>query len=191
MRKFSFLIFTVSILIFVAVLFMAHNEPSTEVLEKDLSELRTAIESADLDAAQYSGGIIFLQIQLRKNSLMATEAMLIQKRKSILRKVDLIYTIEARKILPASDEQLAAINSDMLAMQAKIKLMQNEAAQYRGGLILSALLLNIETQKITLANLQHKYYTAKYGIPISAFSEDLNKEKKAPIGMAVEDKDAL
>jgi hypothetical protein len=191
MKKFSILFFLINIFLFLIFLFYLHNEPSSEALDGDLREIQAAIQAADLDASQYKGGIILNQIQLRKNILLSTEAMLNHKRKSILRKIDLIYVIESNKYSPASIEQLAAIEQDMILIQEKIKKAQDEAAKYSGGLILSTLLFNIEAQKITLTELEHKYYTSKYGIPLLTLSDGDNKNKDKPVGKIVNDKDAL
>lgn len=191
MKKHNQFLIGACVLIGVGMLFFAHSEPSGDLLDKDLVELHTAIEAADTEATQYRGGLILAQIQLRKSVLQTTEAMLLQKRKSLLRRLNLNYVVEAKEVKPASADQLAAIEKDMQDVEAKIKKALDEAAQYSGGLIQITLLMNVETQKMTLAALQHKYYTAKYGIPFVAVDFDKPQEKKAPVGKAVEDKDAL
>lgn len=191
MKKRHLWIIGACVLIGAGMLFFAHSEPSSEVLDKDLAEIHAAIAAADTEAAQYRGGLILVQLQLRKSVLQTTEAMLLQKRKSLLRRINLKYSVDTKEVKPASADQLSAIEKDMQDVESKIKKALDEAAQYRGGLIQITLLMNAETQKMTLAALQHKYYTAKYGIPFVAVDFDKAHEKKAPVGKAVEDKDAL
>ncbi|MBY0408332.1 MAG: hypothetical protein K2Q01_11635, partial [Rickettsiales bacterium] len=161
------------------------------ILDKDMAELHAAIDTADADAAEYRGGLIVAQIKLRKAALQNTEAMLLQKRKSLLRRINLNYVINAKETKPASADELAAIEKDMRDLDAKIKAAINEAAQYRGGLIQATLLMSAETQKMTMATLQHKYYTAKYGIPMLTLDNGETTGKTVPAGKTVDDKDAL
>ena len=105
MKKHHLWIIGACVLLGAGMLFFAHSEPSSELLDKDLAELHTVIEAADAEAAQYRGGLILAQIQLRKSVLQTTEAMLLQKRKSLLRRINLNYVIEAKEVKHDSAEQ--------------------------------------------------------------------------------------
>ncbi|HEU5046510.1 MAG TPA: hypothetical protein VFT64_01565 [Rickettsiales bacterium] len=192
MKTQYYLLGGILVLLTIGVLLVAHSEPSTYALDKDLAEVHAAIEAVNAEAAQYSGGLILIQIQLQKSVLQNTEAMLLQKRKALLRRIELGYTIDGKKSAPATTEQLDKIQKDIQEVKSKIEKTEQEAAQYNGGLIQVTLLMSAETQKMTLAALEQKYYTAKYGIPFVSVDFDTAKDKKAVSpGKIVNDKDAL
>ncbi len=117
--------------------------------------------------------------------------MLSQKRESFIRRINLKYIVEGKEVAPASADMLDEIQKDIQETENKIEATEKEASQYSGGLIQVTLLMNAETQKMTLAALQQKYYISKYGIPLARVDFDASKDQKMLPGKITKDKDAL
>ena len=56
------------------------------------------------------------------------------------------------------------LQSEIQLMKQEIEIDKNEASKYSGGLILSMKLMTIATKEQSLAALQQKYLTVKYGL---------------------------
>ena len=168
--------------------------PSTEELEADLANVRRQIVEADKEVSKYEGGLILVQIRLRIETLKNTEAMLEQKRLSIVRAIRLDYTIDGKPQPTVSAEELSPLEDDIKTLEAEINQQTAEAAIYSGGLIKFMKLSAIETSRVTLATLKMRYLTAKHGIPIFGFERsgagDPPRSEEKP-GRVVEDKEAL
>ncbi len=168
--------------------------PSTEELEADLTNVRRQIVEADKEASKYKGGLLLVMIRLRVETLKNTEAMLEQKRLSIVRAILLNHTIDGKPQPTVSAEELSALEDDIKALEAEINKQTAEAAIYSGGLIKVMKLSAIETSRVTLATLKMRYLTAKHGIPIFGFegsgTGDPPRSEEKP-GRVVEDKEAL
>ena len=171
--------------------------PSTKELEGDLAEVKAAITTAQDEVAQYKGGLIKTQIELRVQILKNTEAMLEQKRKSILRSIDLDYTIDGKAYKNYTEKQLKSLEVDIQSTKSEIIKQQTEADKYRGGLIKTMQLTAVAIARVTLANLEMRYLTARHGIPLFAPETETTRAspgtapKKEPVGKVVKDKDAL
>lgn len=142
----------------------ADIESTNVQLDSDFAEVEIMLEDARRDAAQYSSGIILVQIQLRQATLKSTKAMLLQKKKSWLRNISLAFTVEGEEVLPWSVDQIAEIEDEITATTQTIASSQAESDLYRGGLIKNLIELRVATERQTLALLKQKQITAKYGI---------------------------
>jgi hypothetical protein len=175
------------------LLWVAHNEPSTAALDADLAHLSTEIADADAEAAKYQGGLIKSLTELRREILRSTEAMLQQKRASLLRRIDLSFTLE--KSAPSPAAKLEEIDADIRAAQSKLAADEMDAKRYTGGLVQAMALTTVATDRLTLSQLRLAYYGAKYGTGFSI--PELNRPRTAPPrkdtnpGKVVTDKDAL
>jgi hypothetical protein len=147
---------------------LARSGPSTVALESDLSTVRAEIAAADREAATM-GGLLAVEANLRVQVLRSTEAMLDQKRMSLLRGITLAYRDDrpGARLLP---DEAARIEKEVTAANADLSDAQSEAARYSGGLILSMLLVRGETDKVTLATLKQQQALARYGIPIPSLA---------------------
>jgi hypothetical protein len=180
-----------SIAVIVAAFAFAAAEPTSAALDSDLKDVRAAIRDADNDAAQYAGGLIKTQIELRKQFYKTTEAILLQKRSSLLRRIDLRYTVDGRLIEQASAEVLAALRNDIDQVSSQVTAAQNDSAKYSGGLIQAMYLSSVASGQLTIAGLRQKYYAAKWGIPYLAVDAASNNGTSLPTGNVVKDNDAF
>jgi hypothetical protein len=181
-----------------ALFFLAYSEPSTTALDADLADIRGQIKAADEEATKYSGGLMKTVIDLRKDILLSTEAMLAQKRASLIRRIDLRYTVTGSILAPASAEKLAEIISDIEKAKAKLAEDEKTAARYTGGLLQVMSLMNTEVDRLAISQLGLAYYGAKYGLsfpikvelPNPTPKTDRGPSQNSP-GLVVKDKDAL
>lgn len=155
-------------------------EPVTDkALDSAISSLNQRIKEAKADAIQYSGGLLKVQIELRQSILQTTKAMLEQKRESLLRMISLNYTVNGAKAVPATKDELATIEQDLISAREKASKANAEANKYSGGLIKAMALSAAATASVTEAMLEQHYYARKYGI--SAMMNGLNSlERKKP-----------
>jgi len=163
--------------------------PTTEELDADLTRVRTEIKQASSEADKYAPSLMKSLIELRRQTLANTEAMLSQKRASVLRRITLSYRFDGQQLTPASDKELKEIIGEIEQAESKVAQAKKHAEQYSGGLVQVLALMSVETDELSVSQLRLKFYSAKYGLPI--FS--LPNEKKAgePPGQIVRDKDAL
>jgi hypothetical protein len=164
--------------------------PNTASLDSDLGLVREQIEDALREDEKYSGGAIKALIQLRLNTLQHTKALLEQKRSALLKRVWTRYSIDGHSIAPATNADLAAIMVEIAEAEEKLKRSTLNAERYSGGLIQAMALMTAETDRISVAQLRLKFYSAKHGLPL--FSGALgHKPKPSTPGRIVGDKDAF
>ncbi len=175
------------------LLLMAYSEPSTAVLDSDLAEIRVRIKAAGDEDAKYAGGLIKVIVALEREVLRSTEAMLEQKRTSLIRRIDLRYTVEGRTLTPANDERLKQIADDLEKAGAALAEDQAEAARYAGGLVQTMALMTAATDRLNIAQLSLAYYGAKYGLalPVEVRTGRTDVPVHSSPGTVVKDKDAL
>lgn len=175
-----------------AFLFYAHSNPSTAALDGDIAQLRAQIDAADAEDKNYAGGAIKALIEFRAQMLRGTEAMLEQKRASVLRRIDLRYTVEGKTLAPASPAQLASMEQDIEKAKAAVAADEAEAARYTGGLLQAMKLMTASEDRLNLAQLTMAYYSAKYGLaPPPLKGPEAAPPKPVAPGKVVPDKDAL
>lgn len=162
--------------------------PSTAELDAEIASTKTEIAAADAEAASYSGGLIFVQTQLRVAILKNTLAMLEQKRASFLRGITLNYQEPTPRISAPADDTAALAELDKARGDAKAA--QREAAMYSGGLIQTMALVREATAKTTEAAIEQQIVFMKLGIPLPSLSGTNPPVPKSP-GKTTSDKNAL
>jgi hypothetical protein len=169
-------------------------EPTRETLDVDIKSVDEEIAAAQKEAVQYNGGLIAQQIQLRLETLKTTRAMLDQKRLALLRLIDLSYVVEGKTVAPAVPSDLEQMQVDMKRIGDKLSQDEAELAGYSGGLVQVMMLVTVATEKSTLALMEMRYLTAKWGIlltvPQISASGGGEPDSGNP-GTVVKDKDAL
>ncbi|HVV78449.1 MAG TPA: hypothetical protein VHD59_02395 [Pseudolabrys sp.] len=170
--------------------FIVTDDPNTTTLDSDIANVRHEIKNAEDESAKYSSGLIKVYIDLRLETYHLAEAMLSTKRASILRRINLVYTVKNETANPKPD--LSEIEADITAQQRKVDAAALKAIQYSGGLVQALALSSLETERLSLAFLQLALYGQKYGIPIpsKSFSKADEAKPQSP-GNVVSDKDAL
>ncbi|MFP3848952.1 hypothetical protein [Pseudomonas sp. W5-01] len=135
----------------------------TEALRSELNSTKQEIGVANSTASTY-GGAIKLLATARLEILKANEALLEQRIQAIESGAKI--NIQVPAVQP--DQVLASsIANEITTAKAGIAAGQVEANQY-GGLIKALKLATVATQEQTLAMLEQRYLSAKYGLPQSA-----------------------
>jgi len=176
------------------LLLIAHSERSTTALDADLARVRTQIEAADEENAIYQGGVIKALITLRREILLSTEAMPDQKRRSLVRRIDLEYVIQGKMQSGADAKTLSNIEADLASAQTKLSADEAEAQRYSGGLIKVMSLTTVATDRLTIAQILLALYSQKYGLtaPITLNGQaNANKSDQPQTGRVVPDSEAL
>ena len=94
--------------------------PTTQELESDLKEVRQQLSSAEQDGAKYSGGVIKVLIEARRQILSNTEAMLIQKQSALLRRISLKFVVQGRELMEATDAELKDVVEEINQAERKL-----------------------------------------------------------------------
>jgi hypothetical protein len=162
------------------------SDPSTEQLDADLTTIHTEIAQAEAGRTAFAGGAIENLFTARVEILRTTAAMLDQKRSSMLRKIDLIYSVDGARTVPNSD-LLAAIDREISVAKAERDRLQAEAARYSGGLIQTIALMNAATTEVSIAQLNQARLAEQYGFHFR-FSVE-GAEPQQPIGRSIVDND--
>ncbi|MDH2398169.1 hypothetical protein QDQ39_20395 [Providencia rettgeri] len=146
-------------------------------LKSELAATEKSLSNANLDQEKYAGGLIKSLIQTRTEVLETNKALLQQRINAIESGAKINIAIDGIQQNPELAKQLEL---EIAKVEEEIKAEKKEAEQYSGGLILSMKLATIATQEQTLAMLQQKYLSAKYGlmIKINTDTADASKEPK-------------
>lgn len=152
----------------------------TEALRSELNSTKQEIGVANSTASTY-GGAIKLLATARLEILKANEALLEQRIQAIESGAKI--NIQVPAVQP--DQVLASsIANEITTAKAGIAAGQVEANQY-GGLIKALKLATVATQEQTLAMLEQRYLSAKYGLPQSAMGAPTSGQLSASTSTAV------
>jgi hypothetical protein len=183
----------VSLAVVAGALVFLHSEPSTATLDADLATMRSEIVATERERSQGSRGAIGALTSLRLAIFKTTEAMLSQKRESLLRGINLTYTVKGHPLTPVTDEALSKIAKDLAGAQQKLAKDEVEVQRYSGGLIQALSLMTVAADRLSVAEIELAYYGSKYGIALPVQFHppaDIKPGQSAP-GAIVKDKDAL
>ncbi|HBV90875.1 hypothetical protein NIM72_16980 [Pantoea sp. B550] len=161
------------------------EKQKVEQLKVELSQTESEISSANATNQNYSGGLIKTLISARVEILKTNQALIKQRIDAIESGAKI--TMDVHVIKP--DEAAAdSVKSEIDALNAQISQAKAEANQYSGGLVLAMKLAAIATQEQTMAMLQQRYLSARYGLA-NAMPSDLkqgNVAEAKPIEKAVQ-----
>ena len=130
-------------------------------LQGELAQVESEIESAEEENRAYSGGLIKTLIALRLEILRTNHALIQQR----------VHALESGAeidIIVSGSEPDPELATNLLAgievQQIKIAEGEREASRYSGGLVQAMALSSVATQRNTLAMLEQRYFTSKYGL---------------------------
>lgn len=170
---------------------IANPVPSTEQLDADLNQVRVAIKQASSESEKYGPSAIKAIVEARRQILLNTESMLLQKRTSALRRINLNFEFNGSGLRPETDNELNSIKAEIDQAKQKLAVSVKNANQYTGGLVQAMALMSVQTDELTISQLWLKFYSAKYGLPFF-FKVDNAANQPAPApGNVVKDRDAL
>lgn len=132
----------------------------TEALESELADIQAQLEEAMAVASRYDGGLILSLIEGRQQALLLSQS-LVQNRLAAARG-EATVSIQVPAVEP-DPERAQELLREIGALQSRIEKTGQEVEQV-GGLIQTLALSRLETEKLTLAQLQMAYYQAAYGI---------------------------
>ncbi len=130
-------------------------------LKSELSQTESELNSTQSEANNYAGGILKYLAESHLEVLKTNKALIEQRINAIEAGAKINVVITGVKPDP---DKANSIQKDIDTLKAQIKEAKNDAAQYSGGLVLSMKLVAIATQEQTLAMLQQRYLSAKYGL---------------------------
>nr|WP_235501690.1 hypothetical protein [Trabulsiella odontotermitis] len=130
-------------------------------LKTELSQTESQISEAKEVARQLSGGLIKNLTAARLEILETNKALLEQRINAIESgaKIDVVVTS-----LKPDPELASSIKTEIDNLNVQINKARADASQYSGGLVQALKLSTVATQEQSMAMLQQKYLTAKYGL---------------------------
>ncbi|CAM7037814.1 hypothetical protein [Enterobacter roggenkampii] len=130
-------------------------------LKVELSQVVSDISDAKSEDQKYSSGLIKGLIKTRLEVLETNKALLQQRINAIESGAKIETVISAVK---PDLNSAASILKDIDGLKVEIDSAKKDASQYSGGLVLAMKAAAIATQEQTLALLQQRYLSAKYGL---------------------------
>lgn len=130
-------------------------------LKTELSQTEVEISAAKEVDQQFSGGLIKNLTTARLEVLGTNKALLEQRINAIESGAKIDLVVSGTKPDP---ELAASIKTEIDNLTAKINEAKADASQYTGGLIQVLKLSAVATEEQSMAMLQQKYLTAKYGL---------------------------
>ncbi|UJW86388.1 hypothetical protein [Devosia sp. SL43] len=171
------------------VLDFANESPSTAILDADIALVRSEIEAVEIERGRFSGGAIESIFDARLGILQTTVSMLEQKRMSLLRRVDLNYTIDGTAHEP-NETSILALEADLAAAKSDRDRYQAEADLYSGGLVQTLALVNVATSELSISQANLAIMAERHGF---VFDWKTSSQTSVPIGQTVvtHEEDAL
>lgn len=144
------------------------NVPSTVDLDNDITELIKGIKDTENEINNYSGGLLKLLLELRKEILTNTKLMLEQKRSGLKRFININYSIDGNKYIPPNNknELLKDIQGEIIYIKTDIAKALKESNRYSGGLIKVLIEVRAATLENSLAFIKQRELLLKYDIPL-------------------------
>lgn len=158
-----FLTRAVPFVIAMYISFPAAAQTSDE-LQTELDLVLGQVERANSVIDQYDGGLIRALAETRKEALLLSEAVLRNRILAVEGGEPIEITVPA---VQPDEAKAIQILGEIADAQRRIEEAEREAGQ-AGGLIQAVALSRVETEKLTLAQLQMGYFQAKYGIAFPA-----------------------
>ena len=129
-------------------------------LDAEIAVLDGQIADVEATIAAYDGGLIRALAETRREALLLLRTVVESRQQAEAGGAQIDITVPAVEPDPARAEQLLG---EMAAQQQRVDSATREAAS-AGGLIQAIALSRVETEKLTLAQLQMAYLQARYGI---------------------------
>lgn len=133
---------------------------TTAALRVEIAVIEDQVAEADQVIARYSGGLIRALAEMRREALLMSKAVLDNRILAASGGVTIEITVPAT--LP-DEAKAKQILGEIAGAQRRVEKAEVEAAS-AGGLIQALALSRVETERLTLAQLQMAYFQAKYGI---------------------------
>jgi hypothetical protein len=139
------------------------NSALITTLRTEQESVRQRITSSEAEDQKYTGGLIKAQIQSRIAVLRMSDALLTQKIVALQTGARTVIEAPATKPDPAI---AASLESEAATQKLKIEQARVDADRYSGGLIKAQKESTIATMESTLAMIEQRALTTKYGLAL-------------------------
>jgi len=159
-------------------------------LKGEIERIQQDVAAAKRDDDKYSGGLIKSQIGMRIEILNTTIALL-QHRVAALQAGARLVSQEVPAATP-DPAMVADLEREIAAIKDRIAANRTQQERYSGGLILAQMKSTEATMNETLALLERRLLTAKYGItPVAVSGATRSDGTSGAVAKTVEKKDAV
>ncbi|OAN80789.1 lytic transglycosylase [Jannaschia sp. EhC01] len=146
--------------IFVALVFSAPSLAEENPLQSELDDIERQLVEVEALTPRYDGGLILGLIEARREALLLARTVVQNRINAEAGGATIEVVVSAIQPDERRAEQLLG---EMAAAQERISQAESEAAS-AGGLVQALALSRLETERLTLAQLQMGYLQARYGI---------------------------
>lgn len=129
-------------------------------LDAEIAAIDSQISEVEATIARFDGGLIRMLAESRREALLLLRTVVEARKQAEAGGAAIEVAVPAVEANPERAEQLLG---EMAAQQQRVEVAEREAAS-SGGLIQAVALSRVETEKLTLAQLQMAYLQARYGI---------------------------
>lgn len=137
------------------------EEAAAAALRTERAAVRSALASLEEERSKYQGGLILALLDVRRQILLTTDALIEQRVHAIEAGAPVTVQIEvAEPDLEAAEK----LEPDIERVRAQIATARAEADEYSGGLIRLSKLSTLATLEQTLAMLQSRQLIARHGL---------------------------
>ena len=150
----------VGTVILTSMLTFSASAQGLEELQAEISSITSQLETVETTIAKYDGGLIKVLAETRREALLLSKALIENRINAAEGKATLALQVPA--VVP-NDELAQQLLGELAQQQTAVDLAVKEA-EGAGGLIKALALSRVETEKLTLSQLQMAYLQAKYGI---------------------------
>ena len=131
-----------------------------EQLIGELAQVQVQIDAAEQDDQSYTGGLIKTLIAVRLEVLKTNHALIQQRIHALESGAEIEIVVSVSEPDP---ELTASLLSEIETQRIKVAEAEQEADLYSGGLLRALALSTLATAHNTLAMLEQRYLSAKYG----------------------------
>lgn len=162
--------------------FISPSQQSENLLRDAISASNERATHLQAEYDKYSGGLIRSLLGSALAAEKNTLAMLRQKQESWIHRIALDYTVDGTAYLAPNNaaEEISAIEAAIQTEKSKLIDSQAEADRYSGGLIRATLLSTVATQKMSVAMLEQKRASLKFGFPLYSVKVGASTEQSGP-----------
>lgn len=139
----------------------------SSALDAEIAAIESQISEVDATISRYDGGLIRILAESRREALLLLRTVVETRQEAEAAGATIEVTVPAVEPDPERAEQLLG---EMAAQQLRVEAAEREAAS-AGGLIQAVALSRVETEKLSLAQLQMAYLQARYSDRISGDAE--------------------
>lgn len=137
------------------------EQAQVQVLRSELEATKKEVSAAEVQNAQYSGGLVKVLIALRLEILKTNEALIQQRIHAIESGSKVTIETVATK---ADPERAKKLEEELTRQELKVSEAEARASLYSGGLVGAMAVMGAATERNSLAMLRQQYLIAKHGL---------------------------